>query len=90
MWKPPDGGEKWFCGRCGSAIYGSNPSHPESVGIRLGRFDDDPGVRPTVRQFVAYAALWEPLPTTVCPDWPRAATPPTHAFSEHERLCLDA
>ena len=42
MWKPPDGGEKWFCGRCGSAIYGSNPSHPESVGIRLGTFDDDP------------------------------------------------
>ena len=49
MWKPPDGGEKWFCGECGSAIYGSNPSHPESVGIRMGTFDSDPGIRPTVR-----------------------------------------
>jgi len=62
MWQPEGGGEKWFCGECGSSIYGSNPSHPESVGIRLGTFDHDPGVRPTVRQFVAYAAAWEPLP----------------------------
>lgn len=63
MWKPPDGcGEKWFCGDCGSAIFGSNASHPESVGIRMGTFDADPGVRPSVRQFVAYAAVWEPLP----------------------------
>ena len=61
MWKPPDGGEKWFCGECGSAIFGNNADHPESVGIRLGTFDDDPGVRPTVRQFVAYAAPWEPI-----------------------------
>jgi len=63
MWKPPEvGGKKWFCGDCGSAIFGSNPSHNESVGIRMGTFDDDPGIRPTVRQFVAYAAVWEPLP----------------------------
>lgn len=62
MWKPSDGGEKWFCGECGSAIYGSNPSHPESIGIRMGTLDDDPGIRPSVRQFVAYAASWEPLP----------------------------
>jgi hypothetical protein len=63
MWKPPEGGgEKWFCDECGSAMFGSNPSHPESIGIRMGTFDDDPAIRPTVRQFVAYAAVWEPLP----------------------------
>ena len=63
MWKPPDGdGEKWFCGECGSAMFGFNPSHPESIGIRLGTFDDDPGIRPSVRQFVAFAAAWEPIP----------------------------
>jgi hypothetical protein len=28
----------------------------------MGTFDDDPGIRPPVRQFVAYAAVWEPLP----------------------------
>jgi hypothetical protein len=62
VWKPPDGGEKWFCGACGSAIFGHNTGHPEAVGIRMGTFDDDPGVRPSVRQYVAYAARWEPLP----------------------------
>jgi hypothetical protein len=54
MWKPDDGdGEKWFCGDCGSAIFGRNASHPESVGVRMGTFDHDPGIRPGVRQFVA-------------------------------------
>jgi hypothetical protein len=63
VWKPPDGGgEKWFCGECGSAMFGFNPSHLESIGIRLGTFDDDPGIRPSVRQFVAFAAAWEPIP----------------------------
>jgi hypothetical protein len=32
------------------------------VGVRLGAIDGDPGVRPTARQFVAYAAPWEPIP----------------------------
>src|ERR671931_1391908 len=50
MWKPDDGGEKWFCGDCGSALFAKNPAHPESVGIRLGTFDGDPGIRPSVRQ----------------------------------------
>jgi hypothetical protein len=26
MWKPADGdGEKWFCGECGSAMFGAGP-----------------------------------------------------------------
>jgi hypothetical protein len=32
------------------------------MGIRLGAFDGDPGVRPAWRAFVAYAAPWEPIP----------------------------
>ena len=28
----------------------------------MGTFDEDPGVRPSYRQFVAYAAPWEPIP----------------------------
>jgi hypothetical protein len=63
MWKPPEGGgEKWFCGECGSAMFGSHSAHPEPIGIRMGAFDDDPGIRPRARQYVAYAAVWEPLP----------------------------
>jgi hypothetical protein len=62
VWKPEGGGQKWFCGDCGSSIYGDNPAHPDSIGIRMGTFDSDPGVRPSVRQFVRYAAPWEPVP----------------------------
>ena len=70
VWRPDCGGEKWFCGECGSALFGSNPAHPESIGIRMGTFDDDPGIRPSVRQFVAYAAPWEPIPDDGLPRFP--------------------
>jgi hypothetical protein len=61
-WAPPDGAEKFFCGDCGSALFSRNPAVPEVVGVRLGAFESDPGVRPAVRQFVAYAAAWEQIP----------------------------
>jgi hypothetical protein len=32
------------------------------MSIRMGGFDSDPGIRPSVRQFVAYAAAWEAIP----------------------------
>jgi hypothetical protein len=62
MWKPEVGGEKWFCGICGSHVFANNPSHADPIGIRMGVFDGDPGIRPSVRQFVRYAAVWEPIP----------------------------
>jgi hypothetical protein len=61
-WKPEDGGEKWFCADCGSSIFGRNPGHADSIGIRMGTFDTDPGIRPSVRAFVADAAPWEAVP----------------------------
>jgi hypothetical protein len=61
-WRPDDGWEKHFCGECGSALFSRDPEHPEQVRPRLGSFDGDPGVRPDYRQFVAYAAPWEPIP----------------------------
>ena len=77
MWQPDDSdGEKWFCGECGSAMFGRNASHPESVGIRMGTFDKDPGIRPSVRQFVAYAAPWEPLPADGLPRFPESRHAP--------------
>jgi hypothetical protein len=76
-WKLPEGGgEKWFCGDCGSPIFGANISHPESIGIRMGTFDRDPGIRPTVRQFVVYAAAWEPLPDDGLPRFPESRHAP--------------
>jgi hypothetical protein len=32
------------------------------MSIRMSAFDEDPGVRPSWRTFVAYAAPWEPIP----------------------------
>ncbi|MDQ5820502.1 MAG: GFA family protein [Actinomycetota bacterium] len=60
----PGGGGflKLFCSTCGSALWSKSPDDPEVMSVRLGVFDSDPGIRPTYRQFVAYAAPWEPLP----------------------------
>jgi hypothetical protein len=59
-WAPESGAEKFFCGACGSAMF--SRSGDEWVGVRLGVLDADPGIRPSARQFVAYAAAWESLP----------------------------
>ncbi len=69
-WKPRDGAEKWFCGDCGSALFSRDRHDPERVGVRMGAFDVDPGVRPSARQFVAYAASWEPIPDDGLPRYP--------------------
>jgi hypothetical protein len=61
-WLPPtDGAEKCFCGECGAHLF-SRTRDGLRVGIRMGAFDTDPGVRPSTRQFVGNAASWEPIP----------------------------
>ena len=69
-WTPEGGAEKWFCGDCGSALFSRDPDDATKVGVRLGAFDEDPGIRPTVHQFVAYAAAWEPIPDDGLPRYP--------------------
>jgi hypothetical protein len=81
-WKPDGGWEKWFCGDCGSALFSRDPDDPEHVGIRMGSFDGDPGVRPRSRQYVAYAAVWEPLPDDGLPRYPEARSPDRSALRE--------
>ncbi|MDO9356060.1 MAG: GFA family protein [Solirubrobacteraceae bacterium] len=62
-WQPtPQSNAKQFCGTCGSALFAVNADDPEIVFVRLGSVDGDPGIRPGARQFVAYAAPWEPIP----------------------------
>ena len=73
-WRPPDGFAKVFCSDCGSALWSRNPEDPDVISIRLGTFDDDPGIRPSHRQFVAYAASWEPIPDDGLPRYPEAAS----------------
>jgi hypothetical protein len=59
---PPDGFSKCFCSSCGGALWSIDPASGEVGSVRLGTFDGDPGLRPTFRAFVAYAAPWEPIP----------------------------
>ncbi|HEX5556238.1 MAG TPA: GFA family protein [Gaiellales bacterium] len=66
---PPDGFPKLFCGACGSALWSRSPDDPELLSVRLGAFDGDPGIRPSLRQFVAYAAPWEPIPDDGLPRY---------------------
>jgi len=67
---PDDGFSKHFCSACGSALWSRSPHDPEVISVRLGVFDSDPGIRPEYRQFVAYAAPWEPLPDDGLPRYP--------------------
>ncbi|MEO7197774.1 MAG: GFA family protein [Solirubrobacterales bacterium] len=60
-WRPVDGMEKHFCGECGSALFSRDPDDRDRMGVRMGSFDGDPGVRPAWHQFVDFAAPWEPL-----------------------------
>ena len=62
-WRHPDGGfEKCFCRICGAHLLSRDPDEPTQMSIRLSAFDEDPGVRPSWRTYVAYAAPWEPIP----------------------------
>ena len=45
----------------------------EISGVRLGALDGDPGIRPSIQQFVDYAAPWEPMPDDGLPRHPERA-----------------
>ena len=68
-YEPADGFAKVFCRACGSALWSRSPDGAV-VGVRFGAFDRDPGIRPRYRQFVAYAAAWDPLPDDGLPRFP--------------------
>jgi hypothetical protein len=71
-YRPPDGFIDVFCAHCGGALWSHSPENPEIISVRMGTFDADPGIRPSYRQFVAYAAPWEPIPDDGLPRFPEA------------------
>jgi hypothetical protein len=71
-WLPPtDGAEKVFCRECGAHLF-SRSRDGQRVGMRMGAFDSDPGVRPTDHQYVAYAVCWENIPDDGLPRYEEA------------------
>jgi hypothetical protein len=74
-WTPADGGwPKCFCSVCGGALWSRSPAGDGVFSVRLGTFDDDPGIRPQHRQFVAYAVPWEPIPNDGLPRYEEQPT----------------
>jgi hypothetical protein len=65
-----DGWHKSFCAACGSQLFTTSPENPDLIAVRLGALDEDPGVRPSVHQFVDYAAPWAPVPDDGLPRFP--------------------
>jgi hypothetical protein len=74
-WQPDRGFAKEFCSVCGSQLWSRDPDDTEVFSVRLGAFDSDPGIRPQLRQFVAYAAPWEEIPEDGLPRYDER--PPT-------------
>jgi hypothetical protein len=67
---PEDGFAKDFCSACGGALWSRHPQDPDLVSVRMGAFDADPGIRPSARQYLDYAAAWEPIPDDGLPRYP--------------------
>ena len=74
-YQPGDGGfHKLFCSACGSALFSRNDAGTV-MSVRLGALDQDPGVEMEWRQYVSYAATWEPIPDDGVPRYPEARPP---------------
>lgn len=66
-----EGAVKAFCRVCGSSVFGGDwPDGPE-VSIRMGAFDDDPGISPQCHTFVSDRAAWDVI-TDNLPQYPEA------------------
>ena len=73
--QPETGFAKCFCSDCGSALWAMDAADPSKRLVRLGTVDGDPGIAPSARQFVAYAAVWEPIPDDGLPHYPERRPP---------------
>jgi hypothetical protein len=62
---------KAFCTTCGSSLFGGDWPEGAQVSIRMGAFDDDPGIRPQFHTFVDSRAPWDAI-TDDLPRYPGA------------------
>ena len=69
MGPPDDGWPKCFCSACGSALWSRSRDEPRVYSSASGRSTTTRASGPQYRQFVAYAAPWEPLPDDGLPRY---------------------
>jgi hypothetical protein len=77
-----EGAVKAFCVSCGSSLFGGDWPEGDEVSIRMGAFDDDPGIRPQYHTFVDDRAAWDEI-TDNLPQYPFALTKSARPFSGH-------
>ena len=65
-----DGWTKHFCGTCGSQVMTTNPDDEGALALRMGGFDDDPGVEVFFHQYTNYAPAWAPVADDGLPRYP--------------------
>ena len=70
----PGAAVKAFCTICGSSLFGGSWPEGEEISIRLGAFDDDPGIRPQYHTFVDSRAPWDTIGDDL-PQFPGAGPP---------------
>jgi hypothetical protein len=56
-----EGAVKAFCQTCGSSLFGGEWPEGDQVSIRMGAFDDDPGIRPQFHTYVDSRAAWDEI-----------------------------
>jgi hypothetical protein len=81
-----DGAVKAFCVNCGSSLFGGDWPEGDEISIRMGAFDDDPGIRPQYHTFVSDRAAWDEI-TDNLPQYSSALTksaPPLSGNIESE------
>jgi hypothetical protein len=69
-----EGAVKAFCTTCGSSLFGGDWPEGDQVSIRMGAFDDDPGIRPQFHTFVSDRAAWDEIADGL-PQYPEALPP---------------
>lgn len=66
-----EGAVKAFCRACGSSLFGGDWPDGDQVSIRMGAFDDDPGIRPQFHTYVDSRAPWDEIADDL-PQYPEA------------------
>lgn len=70
-----EGAVKVFCQICGSSLFGGDWPDGDQISIRMGAFDDDPGIRPQFHTYVDSRAPWDEI-TDALPQYSEAWTNP--------------
>ena len=82
-----DGFAKCFCSGCGGALWSREPDDGEVWASGWGRSTPIPASRPSYRQYVAYAAPWEPIPDDGLERYPRGQRPSAAPRSDQRARC---